>query len=147
MSDKEIIEFFDAWAPLWDERMVIDKEVIQIILNCAGVKAGKDVLDVACGTGVMIPFYQSRNVKSITGIDISPEMVKIAKGKFEKDGVKFICANAANYDYETRVPSLGREDSLEEGMATHSSIPAWRIPWTAEPGGLQSIGSKRVRHD
>jgi len=42
---------------------------------------------------------------------------------------------------------LGWEDSLEEGMATHSSIPAWRIPWTEEPGRLQSIGSQRVRHD
>ena len=38
-----------------------------------------------------------------------------------------------------QVPSLGREDPLEEGMATHSSILAWRIPWTEEPGGLQSI--------
>ena len=42
---------------------------------------------------------------------------------------------------------LGREDALEEGMATHSSILAWRIPWTEEPGGLQSIGSHRVGHD
>ena len=42
--------------------------------------------------------------------------------------------------------SLGREDPLEEGMATHSSILAWRIPWTEEPGGLQSTGH-RVRHD
>ena len=42
---------------------------------------------------------------------------------------------------------LGREDPLEEGMATHSSILAWRIPWTEEPGGLQSIKSQRVRHD
>ena len=41
---------------------------------------------------------------------------------------------------ETRVQSLGWEDPLEEGMATHSSILAWRIPWTEEPGGLQSIG-------
>ena len=41
-----------------------------------------------------------------------------------------------------RVPSLGREDSLEEGMATHSSILAWRIPWTEKLGGLQSIGSQ-----
>mgnify|MGYP007134204067 CR=1 FL=1 len=41
---------------------------------------------------------------------------------------------------ETRVPSLGREDPLEKGMATHSSILAWRIPWTEEPGGLQSMG-------
>ena len=46
---------------------------------------------------------------------------------------------------ETRVRSLGREDPLEEGMATHSSILAWRIPWTEEPGGLQSMGSQRVR--
>jgi len=48
---------------------------------------------------------------------------------------------------ETRVPSLGLEDALEKGMATHSSILAWRIPWTEEPGGLQSIGSQRVRHN
>ena len=39
------------------------------------------------------------------------------------------------------------EDRLEKGMATHSSILAWRIPWTEEPGGLQSMGSQRVRHD
>ena len=48
---------------------------------------------------------------------------------------------------ETWVQSLGQEDPLEEGMATHSSILAWRIPWTEEPGGLQSIGSHRVEHD
>ena len=42
---------------------------------------------------------------------------------------------------------LGREDSLEEGVVTHSSILAWRIPWTEEPGGLQSTGSQRVGHD
>ena len=48
---------------------------------------------------------------------------------------------------EPRVWSLGWEDPLEEGMATHSSILAWRIPWTEEPGGLRSIGSQRVRHD
>ena len=48
---------------------------------------------------------------------------------------------------ETWVPSLGWEDPMEEGMATHSSILAWRIPWTEEPGGLQSTGSQRVGHD
>ena len=46
---------------------------------------------------------------------------------------------------ETQVPSLGGEDPLEEGMASHSSILAWRIPWTEEPGGLESTGSQRVR--
>ena len=48
---------------------------------------------------------------------------------------------------ETWVRSLGLEDPLEEGMVTHSNILAWRISWTEEPGGLQSIGSQRVRRD
>ena len=48
---------------------------------------------------------------------------------------------------ETWVQSLGREDPLEKGMATHSSILAWRIPWTKEPGGLQFMGLQRVGHD
>ena len=48
---------------------------------------------------------------------------------------------------ETQVRSLGQEDPLEEEMATHSSILAWEIPWTEESGGLQSMGSQRVRRD
>ena len=48
---------------------------------------------------------------------------------------------------ETWVQFLGQEDPLETAMATHSSILAWEIPWTEEPGGLQSMGSQRVRHD
>ena len=48
---------------------------------------------------------------------------------------------------ETWVQSLSREDTLEKGLATHSGILAWRIPWTEEPGGLQSMGSQRVRHN
>ena len=47
---------------------------------------------------------------------------------------------------ETQVQFLGREDPLQKGMATHSSILAWRIPWIEEPGGLQSVGSQRVGH-
>ena len=48
---------------------------------------------------------------------------------------------------ETWVRSLGQEDPLEKGMATHSNILAWRIPWAEEPGGLQPMGSQRVGHD
>ena len=48
---------------------------------------------------------------------------------------------------ETRVPSLDQEDSREKGMATHSGILAWRIPWAEEPGSLQSMGSQRAGHD
>ena len=48
---------------------------------------------------------------------------------------------------EIQVRSLGQEDPLEKGMATHFSILVWRIPWTEESGGLQSMGSQRARHD
>ena len=48
---------------------------------------------------------------------------------------------------ETWVQSLGQEEPLEKGMAIHSSIPAWRIPWTEDPGRLQSMGPQRVEHD
>ena len=48
---------------------------------------------------------------------------------------------------EMQVPSLGQEDPLEEEMATHSSVLAWKIPWTEQPGGLQSMGMQRVGQD
>ena len=48
---------------------------------------------------------------------------------------------------ETRIQSLGLDNPLEKGMATHSSILAWRIPWTEEPGRLKSMESQRIRHD
>ena len=48
---------------------------------------------------------------------------------------------------ETRGQSLGQDDPLEEGIATHSSILAWKIPWSEEPGGLQSMGSQRIRYN
>ena len=57
------------------------------------------------------------------------------------NGKEFACNNG-----RLRVRSLGREESLEKGMVTHSSILAWKIPWTEEPGRLQSTGSQRVGH-
>ena len=48
---------------------------------------------------------------------------------------------------ETQVQTLNQEEPMEKEMATHSSVLAWEIPWTKEPGGLQSMGSQRVRHD
>ena len=61
--------------------------------------------------------------------------------------VKNPCVNAGEGELRDAARSLGQEDPLEEGVTTHSSILAWRIPWTEEPGGLQSMGSQRVRHD
>ena len=61
--------------------------------------------------------------------------------------VKNLPANPGDIRDITLVQSLGQEDLLEKGMATHSSILAWRILWTEEPGRIQSMGSQRVGHD
>lgn len=97
--DKEKIrEFFDRCAPSWDEELVVDEQVINAILDNAGVEKDKDVLDVACGTGVMIPYYLKRNVRSITAIDFSEKMYKIASSKFHQDNVRIICKDVEEFD-------------------------------------------------
>ena len=76
MEKKDIIEFFDRCAPSWDAEMIKSDVIIGKILDNAEVGAGMDVLDVACGTGVMFDYYLQRDVASVTGIDIAPQMAK-----------------------------------------------------------------------
>ena len=91
MNKQDVIAFFDRCAPWWDADMVRKEEIIATILDNGGIRSGMDVLDVACGTGVLFPDYLERNVSSVTGIDISPEMVKIARSKFPQ--VDVICGD------------------------------------------------------
>ena len=76
----------------------------------------------------------------------SQEMIDTRQGEKEASLVAQMVQNLSEMQ-ETWVRSLGWEDPLEKGMATHSRILAWRIPWTQEPGGLESMGSQRVRQD
>ena len=98
MNKQDIIGFFDRLAPQWDADMVRSDENIGIILDHAGVQAGARVLDVACGTGVLIPDYLARNVESVVGIDIAPEMIKIAREKFPQQNVRLICGDIETQD-------------------------------------------------
>ena len=88
---EEIITFFNRCAPNWDRDMIRDDEVIGKILTLGGVRQGVKVLDVACGTGVLIPDYLEREVDSVLGVDISPKMIEIAESKFLDERVKFLC--------------------------------------------------------
>lgn len=98
IAKSDVIEFFDRLAPQWDADANHSEEIINIILDNAGVTEGKDVLDVACGTGVMIPYYLKRSVASVTGIDIAPNMVEIARQKFPQGNVKIICGDVEETD-------------------------------------------------
>ena len=99
MNKKDIIEFFDRLAPGWDADMIRDDRIISEILDKGGVQGGKKVLDVACGTGVLFGDYLKRNVESVTGVDISSQMVKIAASKYPDSNISVVCADVQNCDF------------------------------------------------
>ena len=101
MEKKDIIDFFDSCAPTWDAGMIKSDVIIGEILDHAEVAADMDILDVACGTGVMFDYYLQRNVRSVTGIDISPEMAKIAAGKYENESrIQVVCGDVEETQFD-----------------------------------------------
>ncbi len=99
IETNEVIAFFDRLAPDWDAELIRSDEIISSILDNAGVGEGKDVLDVACGTGVLIPDYLKRGVESVTAIDISPKMAAIAAEKFPQEKVAVLCGDVEKTDF------------------------------------------------
>ena len=94
MDQREIIDYFDRRARTWDDHQHHKNQIIGAILDNACVWRGTDVLDVACGTGVLFPAYLKRGVASLTAIDISPEMVRVAQEKYRKENISIICSDA-----------------------------------------------------
>ena len=115
MDKNDIIEFFDKMASGWDADLVRDDAVIGLILDNALVTQGKEVLDVACGTGVLFPDYLARGVR-VTGVDIAPEMVKAAKRKFPQ--VEVLCGDA-----ETAAP-----DRMFDCIMIYNAFPHFPDP-------------------
>ena len=99
MDKRDVIRFFDGAAATWDAEMICSVPVVDKILDGARLRRGMEVLDVACGTGVMFPFYLGRGVRRVTAIDISPNMAEIAAGKVAGKPVDVICGDAENYDF------------------------------------------------
>ena len=107
MNKSDVIEFFDRCAPQWDADQIPKDAIINRILDNAGVKEGQDVLDVACGTGVLFPFYLERKVKSVTGIDISHEMAKLAAQKHEAfENIRVICGDVEETRFDKQFDSV-----------------------------------------
>ena len=102
MDKQAIISFFDDRAAVWDAEMIRHDAVIGKILDNANITRGVDVLDVACGTGVLIPDYLQRGVASVTAVDISSEMIKIASEKFSQENVQLICGDVEALAFDRR---------------------------------------------
>lgn len=93
MNKSDVAAYFDRMAPDWDAHMVTDDAKLRLILDTAGVQCGSTVLDVACGTGVLFPYYLRRGVAHLTGVDLSAEMARIAAGKLHDPRVEVLCAD------------------------------------------------------
>ena len=103
MNKQDVIAFFDRCAPNWDADMIKNDEIIGKILDNAEIEPGQHILDVACGTGVLFPYYLRRGAASVTGIDISPEMAKIAETKFAgEDKIRVICGDVEEVHFDRK---------------------------------------------
>ena len=147
IETKEVIAFFDRLARDWDTELIRSDEIISRILDNAGVSAGKDILDVACGTGVLIPDYLKRNAASVTAIDISPKMAEIAGKKYPQENVTILCGDVEETDFKR----------LFDCVVVYNAFPHFpdperlitRLASLLKPGGMLTIahGMSREKID
>lgn len=141
MDERDIKEFFDMLAEDWDAEVVVDEIKMQRILDAAGIEEGKKVLDVACGTGVMIPEYLERKVGKVVAFDFSPNMIKVAKAKFHDDPrVEFQC---------TDINGLQVNDTFDS-VVIYNAFPHFLHPkdLIEKLAGMITIGGRlTVAHD
>lgn len=93
MNKQDTRNFFNSLAPTWDQNVIPNVDKIKTIIDLASINKGSSVLDLATGTGVLIPFIKDKKPGSISAIDISDEMIKQAKLKEDNRGVEFICGD------------------------------------------------------
>lgn len=147
IKTSDVIDFFDRLAPDWDAEMIRNEEVIRIILDNAGITEGKDVLDVATGTGVLIPDYLERRVRSVTAIDVSPKMAEIAKTKFPVPEVTVLCGDVETTDFAGKYDCIMVYNAFPHFPDPERLIR--KLSALLKPGGILSIahGMSREKID
>ena len=149
MEKEAVKRFFDDKANVWDSMDETQPDIVNTILDNAQIKSDLRLLDVACGTGVLIPFYLERGIKDITAIDLSPEMINRAKEKFSDTGVKFITG-----DVEDKANVIcGDDDKKFDRIVMYNAFPHFidpgRIVRTLcdllAPGGILTIAHGKSR--
>lgn len=143
MNKKDIREFFDRLAPGWDADMIRSDAIIGKILDGASIHAGMDVLDVACGTGVLFPDYFEKNIGSLTAIDISPEMAKIAREKFPQAEV--LCGDVETYPFDRKFDAVMVYNAFPHFPDPENLIRV--LSALLKPGGTLTVAHGMSRHE
>ncbi len=127
MTKAEIIALFDGLSAHWDDAAPADDLLVQTILDAAGIKKGKRVLDVGCGTGNLITSILNRDCTDVTGVDFSPEMILLAQEKFQGDPrVNIMCADIMETHFSKKFDCIIVHDTVPyfddiEAMVKHLS--------------------------
>lgn len=119
MEKQDVIAYFDRYAAGWDAASAPNDSVVRAILDNAEIAEGMDVLDVACGTGVLFPYYLERGVASVTAIDISPEMARLAAAKTAgEDRIQVLCGDVEDTKF----------DRLFDRIVVYNALPHFQNP-------------------
>lgn len=137
ITKTDVIDFFDRHAETWDDELVRSDAKISRILDNAAVAKGRRVLDVACGTGVLMPDYIARGVASVTGVDISSEMIKRAKAKFPEENVHFICGDVETEDVGAEYDAIVIYNAFPHFPEPERLIA--RLASLLAPGGILTV--------
>lgn len=139
----QVKSFFNQLAPTWDSTREPNIAAIRRILDTADITPGVTVLDVACGTGVLFPFYLERQVSHITGVDLSEEMIRIAAGKFHDPRITLLAQDVE------QLPSSRYDRVVIFNAFPHFPDPQRLLDTLAghlHPDGRLTIAHDRSRH-
>lgn len=145
MNKKDVIHFFNRLAPGWDADMIRSDRKIGLIMDHAGVRAGKHILDVACGTGVLIPDYLARNVASVTAIDIAPEMARICREKFPQENVTVLCGDVEETEFDRKFDCIMVYNAFPHFPEPENLIRT--LAGLLTEGGTLTVAHGMSRHD
>lgn len=144
MNKKTVKDFFDNLAKDWDSFEQPDSAVIEKILDYANIQIGCSVLDVACGTGILFPYYLKRNPLSVTAVDLSEKMCAQAEKKYTDKRIKIICADILDTHTVTdkaerclvfnAFPHLGNAKDAVQALCCH-----------LVPGGILTVAHSESR--
>ena len=143
MDKNTVIEFFDHCAEHWDDNVEQDDNIISTILTLGGVRQGIDLLDVACGTGVLFPEYIRRGVGSITAIDISSKMVNKATEKFP--GINIICDDVETFRFDRQFDVIMIYNAFPHFPDPHGLIK--KLAEHTKSGGRLSVAHSLSRSE
>lgn len=144
MKDKVTL-FFDSVAENWDSTNHLDSGVLEKIIDIAGVSANKTVLDVGCGTGVLIPFFLKRQVRHITALDISEKMLHKAKKKYHDSDILYVCSDILSFGSNETFDCVVAHNAFPHFLRQHETVE--KLKALTSCGGTLTVAHSISRSD